>query len=206
MIDKICEICGSVFQVKPYRASTARFCSQSCGGKWHMKNRVMRGPSMKGNTFRKGKRPANAFTSEQVRGKNNSKWVEPIALNCEHCGKTFYVKPWIFRQNKSRFCGQSCASDHNSGPNHWGYLGGPMTYRGRNWRVQRDLAADRDNGTCVDCGKVVGRSIPVHHVKPFRNFETPEAANELSNLVCLCQSCHMKRESKLILASSFSSG
>lgn len=40
----------------------------------------------------------------------------------------------------------------------------------------------------------VGKSLPVHHVKPFREFRTVEQANARSNLVGLCQSCHMRRE------------
>ena len=64
MITIICEICGRSFQVKNYRAKTARFCSQQCGGVWHAKNRL----AQYKHTFtsenaprRYGQVPPNAF-------------------------------------------------------------------------------------------------------------------------------------------------
>lgn len=61
MITKKCEVCGGAFQVRPYRAETARFCSQQCGGKWHLSVRSMPSQHKIGNKWRAGKRPANAF-------------------------------------------------------------------------------------------------------------------------------------------------
>lgn len=197
MIDKTCEVCGKEFQVKNYRKDTARFCSQACGGKWHLQNRVMRGPSLVGNKLRQGLRPTNAFTSEQVKGENNPKWVTPQTVTCQQCGGEIVAKPWYIRQRakyKKIFCSQECFHAHNSGENHWGYLGGPMTYRGRDWLEARKKAVERDRGTCQRCGKVVGDSISVHHVIPFREFADTQTANALDNLTCLCQSCHMKVE------------
>jgi hypothetical protein len=61
----ICEICQSRFHVRKYRALTARFCSQQCGGHWHAKARLSKLPRdhMRGNKFRVGLAPANAFLS-----------------------------------------------------------------------------------------------------------------------------------------------
>jgi hypothetical protein len=61
MITKTCEICGSAYQVKPYRANKARFCSQQCGGKWHMSVRAMPNDHKVGNKWRAGQPPENAF-------------------------------------------------------------------------------------------------------------------------------------------------
>ena len=198
MITLKCEVYQTAFDVKPYRSKTARFCSPSCGGKWHMANRVMRGPSLIGNTLRKGLRPANAFTSEEVSGSANSKWVEPIKLQCACCSTQFETKPWILRQNKShsgyRFCSDECRRTFMRGDKDVRYVGGPVTYRGRGWIAARKLAVERDSGTCQECAKHVGDSIPVHHKVPYREFSTPAEANQISNLVCLCQSCHMKIE------------
>lgn len=198
-MDKTCEICGGTFQVKPYRAATARFCSQKCGGVWHQSQRPnMYKPFERGNGLREGLRPTNAFTSEQVAGPANAKWVDVIALVCANCGTEFSCKPWRLRQceNRSghRFCTDLCRRTFMRGENDPRYVGGPTTYRGRGWLVQRKKAVQRDSGTCQDCGKVVGLSIPVHHRRPFREFENPEEANCLENLICYCQSCHMKHE------------
>ena len=152
-----------------------------------------------GNKWREGIRPANAFTSEQAKEMNA---VEREHFECAHCGNDFEVIPWIVSQNKTksglRFCSKTCHSlfkaENESGPNSKQWVGGITTYRGKGWLEARMLAVERDNGTCQTCGKVVGKSIPVHHITPFRLFESVEAANQIENLVCLCQSCHMKME------------
>lgn len=200
MITKVCEICGKSFSVKPYRENTARFCSKVCGGKWHMTYRIMRGPDLRGNTYRKGMRPTNAFTSEQVRGRNSPCWKEGESFTCEHCGKSFRVKPWIIRQSgKPRFCSRACfcASGVFRGERSPTWVGGPQTYRGRSWRKARLLAVEHDQGTCQRCGKNLGQSISVHHIQPFREFATEQEANVLENLICLCQSCHRKQENHI---------
>lgn len=199
-VEKICEICGKTFMVSPYRVKTARFCSQVCGGKWHHSQRPNMGYRFpKGNQLRKGLRPTNAFTSEQVQGENSPSWVEGETFVCENCGKSFQVKPWLVRQNgMPRYCSQKCFRAHCKGENDPRYVGGPKTYRGRGWRKARLLAVERDNGTCQRCGKHIGSSIPVHHIKPFRTFQSAQEANALENLICMCQSCHMKDESVLI--------
>jgi hypothetical protein len=63
MIDKTCEVCGAAFSVQAYRANTARFCSQKCGGAWHAKTRLAAMPHTwaVGNRHRAGRRPTNAF-------------------------------------------------------------------------------------------------------------------------------------------------
>ena len=164
-----------------------------------MSNRSMPNDHKIGNKWREGLRPANAFTSEQAKAINA---VEKESFVCAHCGNNFEVVPWIVRQNKTksglRFCSKSCHSAHMaincSGDKSTQWVGGPTTYRGRGWIDARAAAVLRDGGQCQDCGKIVGDSIPVHHIKPYRFFSSPEEANVISNLVCLCQSCHMKAE------------
>lgn len=201
MITKTCEICGNYFSVKPYRADKARFCSLSCGGKWHMANRKMPNEHKFGNQWRKGIRPTNAFTSEQAKAINT---VHGEIHECAQCKMQFELKPWIARQNVTksgrRFCSKSCHSTYMaanfSGENSPQWVGGPTTYRGKGWIKARALAVARDGGKCQDCGKIVGDSISVHHIKPYRFFTSSQHANDLSNLICLCQSCHMKAEQR----------
>ena len=160
MITKTCEICGCSFQVKPYREKTARFCSQSCGGKWHMANRKMPNDHKLGNQWRKGIRPTNAFTSEQARTIN---LVDCEKHECAHCGQMFEIKPWLARQNATksgrRFCCKRCHSEYKalyeSGKNAADYVGGITTYRGKGWLEARAAAVERDKGTCQECGKTI---------------------------------------------------
>jgi DEAD/DEAH box helicase domain-containing protein len=63
------------------------------------------------------------------------------------------------------------------------------------WPKQRDLARARDNFLCQLCGEAEGaKEHHVHHKIPFRMFESSEQANQLENLITLCNSCHRKVE------------
>ena len=196
MITKVCEICSKEFQVKPYREKTARFCSKKCGGSWHAKTRLahIKKPWAAKNLDGHRHKSPTKFTSERVRGSDNPSWVEAHVFSCERCGREFKVKPWLVRQNgKPRFCGRDCFENSGAftGSNSSSYVGGPKTYRGRNWLVMRKKAIDRDNATCQNCGSVEGDSISVHHIIPDREFDDYISANVLTNLVSLCQRCHM---------------
>ena len=196
----VCEECQTAFRVKPYRVGKARFCSFACGGRFHARTRLNTGSKayMRGNQLRKGLRPTNAFKSEDVRGAASKKWKDGLSLVCQRCGVDFRQKPWVARQNGvARFCSKACftASGCFQGERSSTYVGGATTYRGRGWLIARaEVVADQE-GCCDSCGKVCGHSLPVHHIRPFREFATAAEANARSNLIGLCQSCHMKEES-----------
>ncbi len=68
---------------------------------------------------------------------------------------------------------------------------------GPNWPEMRLRARRRDRFTCQHCGvheSQTGREHDVHHRIPFRRFGPGEylQANDLSNLVTLCRSCHAR--------------
>ena len=196
MVTLTCEVCGAAFGVKPYRANTARFCSYQCGGTWHLQNRPNPHPDPTGNKFRAGLPPTNAFKKDQNRGRQSPSWVEPLVFTCEHCQNTFERKPWMVKRGAPRFCSRRCftASGAFRGEKSATWVGGPTTYRGRGWLAARAKAIERDGGRCQICGRYKGSSIPVHHVIPYREFQTATAANVIENLVCLCPSCHMRLE------------
>lgn len=195
-VTKNCKQCGIQF-TKRDNGNPHTFCSRKCGGEWHLENRVMRGPSLIGNTFRKGLRPTNAFTSEQVRGENNPKWKEGALLTCEYCKKEFKRKDWLLKRCKViRFCSRKCFEESGVfvGEKSPAWVGGVTTYRGRGWNKARKSAIDRDKGACVLCKAFIGDSIAVHHIRPYRDFDSSSRANVLENLVCLCQPCHARHE------------
>ena len=198
----VCEVCGVTFHVRAYRKDTARFCSRSCQSSWIAKTYIAHIPKPWAVELIKknGTAPnSGSFTSERVRGSNNPRWVEGQEFTCEHCGKVFKVKPWLVRQNGTpRFCSRTCFSESKCfvGERSTTWVGGPSTYRGRNWKQARQATIQRDGGACRICGAVIGKSIPVHHIRPFREFETAKAANQLSNLVCVCQPCHAHLETR----------
>lgn len=74
---------------------------------------------------------------------------------------------------------------------------------GPNWSKQRDLARARDGFRCQVCGESEGdKTHHVHHKIPFRMFESIEQANQLANLITLCNSCHRKVETAVRVRSA----
>lgn len=185
----ICEICGKEFTRSAY--VKYKYCSVECS---YLASR--------GNTRAKGSKPnRTTFTSDMVRGSNNPHWKEPILFICEHCKKLFGRKPWEVRRTEKlkapfRFCSRACFTQSGvfKGEKSVNYVSGKKSHRGRSWAKQRTLTIERDKGACILCSKYLGNKIPVHHIVPFREFKSEESANKLDNLVCMCQSCHMKAE------------
>jgi 5-methylcytosine-specific restriction endonuclease McrA len=123
---------------------------------------------------------------ERKKGRDNSKWVERIDVQCSVCGKRMQRLPCLM-DGREVFCGTKCM-----GLSRW--KGGLTGYRGKTWKLQRALARKRDNDTCQMCGAFKGEKIDVHHIKPYRLYKSSAAANNLRNLVCLCRSCHLTVE------------
>lgn len=68
-------------------------------------------------------------------------------------------------------------------------------YYGPTWLPQRRLARQRDNFCCQICRISeldYGMELSVHHIKPFVLFPSSEEANQLSNLLSVCEPCHRK--------------
>jgi DEAD/DEAH box helicase domain-containing protein len=76
---------------------------------------------------------------------------------------------------------------------------------GPEWESIRDLVRARDNYICQMCGTPeVVRTHHIHHKIPFRMFGSPEQANQLSNLITLCPSCHRRIEVSVRIRSGLS--
>lgn len=67
-------------------------------------------------------------------------------------------------------------------------------YYGANWDEKRRTVLARDDGRCQSCGR--RDDLHIHHVTPLREFDAPEDANYLDNLVTLCADCHNKWEGR----------
>ncbi len=74
---------------------------------------------------------------------------------------------------------------------------------GPNWQEQRTRVRARDHYRCKRCGapEPPARQHDVHHLIPFRTFgyvrginEHDQLANQLSNLVLVCRTCHQRLE------------
>lgn len=144
--------------------------------------------------------PAEYARPPVMRGPANPKYVEAVQMVCDHCGTTYSRKPWRANRadTRNRYCSRKCRDNHKRlvecGPDSPLWIGGQQTYRGRDWRRIRWEVVRSQCGTCAHCGKYVGRSLPVNHMRPYREFSSPTEANVRTNLLGLCQPCHMRAE------------
>jgi 5-methylcytosine-specific restriction endonuclease McrA len=121
-------------------------------------------------------------------------------VTCERCGKSYRVSPSVARKNAHFYCSRECRALSILGADNPAYRSGwgrRREYAG-NWRRQRRAALARDGGACRVCGKAPTkpRYLHVHHIRPAYLFDGDwESANDLSNLVTLCATCHKGVES-----------
>lgn len=194
---KTCPECHKEFPIPPSREAKYTFCSIEC--KRHATPRRQCDKCGKEFTVKKSK-------VDTGRGKYCSKacWSERANWKISEC-PICHKKTRVRENDKRRYCSYKCHGMHLaqtiSGENSVHWKGGHEDARGANWRQQRKLARKRDGYKCQNCGKTQkqnGRSLDVHHIRPFRTFDNYEEANELSNLISLCMSCHGKAENGLI--------
>lgn len=177
-----CEVCGAEYETVPFWANhpderrRSKYCSKKC---------------------------MSVAISKKRRGQGNPQWKPKIQRACVVCGKEFEAHPCIVKNGGAKCCSYKCRSEHFSktyrGDAHWLYKGGPIDYYGtREWRAIARKIRKRDNYTCQSCGqkwKRGQRALDVHHITPLRDFDDDtKAANQPSNLVALCQSCHSLAE------------
>ncbi len=165
-----CIQCGSSFDVKPYRASAAKFCSYKCRGEWR---------------------------SVHFRGEANPHWKggDRAAKPCQGCGQMIEQGnlPLITFQRR-KFCTKACADEHGfrfAGEAHPSWKGGKRPRNGAH-TTWAERVVTRDKATCRACG-ATGVELHAHHLKPYKQF--PELRYELSNGITLCAPCHWNAHS-----------
>lgn len=121
-------------------------------------------------------------------------------INCSWCKKEMERIP--SQIENYNFCDRVCMglyqTEFRSGNNSKHFLG-YKKYYGANWNSQRNEARKRDNFTCQVCGVAeIEKQHDVHHKKAFALFgiENYKEANDLSNLITLCNKCHSSVEPK----------
>lgn len=108
---------------------------------------------------------------------------------CEVCNEERVVSP---PSSASRFCSKKCMKEVFKGETHPCYKGG-KNYYGEDWNRMRRKARERDGHQCQVCGKDksdLGMHPHVHHVRPVKDFEDPNDAHYLENLITLCPKHH----------------
>jgi len=88
------------------------------------------------------------------------------------------------------------------GENNPCWKGGHEKYRGSTWENSKQNTRNRANNKCEHhkCNitkEKLGKKLDVHHIVPYRYYESSEKANELSNLILLCPDHHREEESRI---------
>lgn len=209
-----CEWCDEVFQVRPRRLDSARFCSMECRQKHadeHHRERRECDNCGERYTVKAAEADGSRFCSrscqtdkqrEENAGPNSGRWQGGDAtVTCENCGDSYEVRQ--AKVETTRFCSYECKgevyAEERTGPGGTNWQGGfanlANTLRnitGRDsWRIIK--AAERAD-ECAICSASVGdssgRNLSVHHIIPVMNGGTSEPWN----LMTLCTSCHQTAE------------
>lgn len=96
-IDVKCQTCGKIFQVNPYRAKTAKYCSKNCRN-----TQIQKICERCGKTF---KVPNHRKTAKYC--SNKCKYPKQIEKTCLYCGKLFKVKS--YRKDEAIYCSRKCS-------------------------------------------------------------------------------------------------
>lgn len=125
-----------------------------------------------------------------------------IKTECGYCHKELEVIPAKLKSGKYVYCDKNCMAAHYSeiytGENSPTWKWGKRKYTGR-WLHFRNEARLRDNYTCQICGVTENdwhKQLDVHHIRNYRYFDNKTQANQIDNLVCLCNKCHSFVHSK----------
>ena len=129
-----------------------------------------------------------------------SKLPKLIEVSCSVCNRQRVIKSWNGRVpiRKCRKCSTYSPSGSDSpvwkgGHHQWSQGRFGKDKDGLSWKAQRKLAWERDNYECQHCHLKKYRKPDVHHINPWMNSQS----HALDNLLCLCQSCHLKEEAKV---------
>lgn len=150
------------------------------------------------------------FCSDEC--KRKLRYARNIQTECVYCGVSYLISKVGVETQRRRNqppCCRKCQAKRTpppspSGENSPTWRGGHRYWsvgrfgkdkEGLSWKQQRRLAWERDDRTCQHCHKKKNRNPDVHHIKPWRESQS----HALDNLICLCQSCHLKEEANVPL-------
>jgi len=198
-----CEVCGDTREVPDawVKKDRAKYCSTECrrkGQQVKRETRVCAAPDCD-ETFEVREDSNKKFhTYECCQG--NRKVDSKHTKECAICGNEFATggpSKASRRKTCSKECGAKYKAKHYAGENAATWKGGMPDYYGERWARQRKKARQRDNNECVICGKgedELSIAPDVHHVIPVIDFDDPNDAHDLSNLVTLCREHHSNWE------------
>jgi hypothetical protein len=116
---------------------------------------------------------------------------------CVECHKTYQKCKCKVYVSADTLKGGRCGQIRLTGEQSPFWTGGSPAKRvGGYWRrLRREIIAEQ-KGICSNCHKYVGQSLHIHHIKPYREFESGVEANNITNLIGLCNYCHPRAEKR----------
>jgi len=193
-----CKECGGEFEVHiawlRKETKTGKFCSKKCK---HKHGRSTVECDVCGDKFTKQKHRSTRFCSRECayEGIHDADTQECVICGDEY--RTGGPAKADSRVTCSRECHSEWLTGRYTGEDNWSWKGGYENYYGDNWTEQRQKARERDNFECQACGMDESdypRELSVHHITPVRKYDQPEDANELDNLITMCEQCHGRWE------------
>jgi 5-methylcytosine-specific restriction endonuclease McrA len=197
-----CEQCGKFFE--RLDKHEYRFCSPRCRALAQGKYLIKHVCEWCGKEFERFPCRQGRFCSNQCRSefaahqpKNMPSGIErdgKVSWHCKQCDK-------IKRTFKSRvrdFCSPKCWGKSILGKSraNYGMAAKTSSYRGENWQKQRKKARERYKYKCQICGEI---ALDVHHIVKYKFFNGDwSSANNLSNLIVLCEYHHVQVEHNVI--------
>jgi len=195
-----CEVCGDSFYTRGGR--DAKTCSKDCrvrfvGDKLSGINPYEYTCDLCGENF-KSEEKDRVYCSKEC---HNKSMEDQVQAECANCGDVVTRRRYQYEHCNRHFCDFDCRREWMGenwvGEDNPQYINGKNQYRGNSWYRQRLKALRRDQARCQSCAvpeSKKDRGHHVHHIVPYRKFDSWREANELSNLVTLCESCHQKWE------------
>lgn len=202
-ITKTCEWCGGEFITSGAQRNN-KFCSNDCLRNWKKSLREKQYCARCGKEITFDERCyKRKYCDECIRIARSESQINKIQTECAFCHKKIYVIPSRYATNKFCYCNSICMAKHYSeihrGENSPSWKGGiSHHYIGDYFSIRRDIRK-RDNYTCQRCGITedeYGKEMSVHHIRKYNLFEDKYQANEMTNLICLCEKCHRFVHSK----------
>lgn len=211
-VTKSCLKCGKEFTQAPAMARDRKFCSQTCSNRYHKvadpaKHSTFTcewcSKEFESWTYRQPRfcsRLCAAHYGGKASGGAPRKPEIHIILVCKTCSEPYTTTTHQVRLRGSGYCSRRCYWDSRSisalGENNPNWKGGVSAGDyGPHWIATARKIRKRDNHTCQTCGYRSGgnMSLDVHHIIPVVEFNGDwQTANQHSNLVSLCRSCHLK--------------
>jgi len=166
-VEKSCQVCGELYEIRKDRAGHSKCCSQSCSSTLIWENYDNKEETY---TCKNCGDDYDRLPSENKRGEQNF-----CSRDCWH-----------------NYAGGETAPNWQGGAD-CDYAGGWK--RKRVSILERDDYQCRACGITEQQHKEdTGKGLDVHHVIPVRLFDDLSEAHAKENLVTACRSCHMKWE------------